>query len=299
MKSFITTFLIIGIVASNLTYAQTTLQYRLNAGDTFKVLQTAKQDIVQNMNGSKHEMTNLLEGDFTFSVEIVTDSLYHIKFKFDRFKMISTSNLLGEIFKINTKDEIPEDDIQGKIFAQLVTTDLYMEMYKTGQIKSVSGSEKLIDNMINSAGDFDDFTREMMKESVRKEFGNESLAQSFEQMTYIYTNKSLRTGDSWSNNFDGEMSATNVWTLEQITNDDVFIKGTSDVIFMTDDGAIAMNLTGKMTTDIVSSLQTGFIKRMTSTSNDSGISIMRDMKNVEVPTTIISEITYKIEKHVQ
>ncbi|OUS01919.1 hypothetical protein A9Q86_04520 [Flavobacteriales bacterium 33_180_T64] len=299
MKSYLMWFLVVFLTTTSLITAQNNLSYRLKIGDQFTVYQLASQDIVQDMNGSKHEIKNKIEGDYTFVIEGVSDSLYDIRFKFDRFKMTASSNLVGEIMSINTTDSISDDDIEGKIFSQLVTTDLSMKMYKNGKIKSIEGSKALIDNMINAAGDFDEFTKELMRESMKKEFSNKSLAQSFEQMTYIYPSEIIKKGESWTNAFEGELAAKNTWTLNNITEDDIIITGKSTIIFKNSDSDVEMNLTGDMTSSITTSLENGFVKHMSSKSVATGNSIMHNMNDTKVPTTITSNITYKIEKHVQ
>ncbi|WP_040278064.1 DUF6263 family protein [Psychroserpens damuponensis] len=299
MKPFFLTILVAIISTTSALNAQVSLTYNLKVGDQFKVKQVANQDILQDMNGQKHEMKNVLEGDFTFIVEEVNDSLYGIKFKFDRFKMVSTSNLIGDIISVNTNDNVAEDDIEGKIFAQLVTVDLSMDMYKNGKIKSIEGSNELISKMVNAVGDLDEFTKEVMKESMKGEFSNESLSKSFEQMTYIYPSSTVNIGDSWENNFEGDLSSKNTWTLDSYTDKDIFITGKSSVIFTNKDADVEMNLNGDMTSNLIITKETGFVKSMTTTSTVEGNSIMRKMNNIKVPTTITSNITYKIEKHVQ
>ena len=299
MKSFFISVLVAFIVTASQVNAQTSLAYKLEVGNQFKVKQVANQDIVQDMNGQKHEMKNLLEGDFTFIVEEVNDTLYGLTFKFDRFKMISTSNLIGEIISVNTNDKITDDDIEGKIFAQLVKVDLAMKMYKNGKIKSIVGSNELISKMVNAVGDIDEFTKEVMKESMKSEFSNESLAKSFEQMTYIYPLETVKIGDTWENNFEGELSSKNTWTLKSIADNDIIITGESIVNFLNKDVDVEMNLKGDMTSNLTTSKETGFVKTMTTTSTVKGNSIMHNMNDLKVPTTIISNVTYKIEKHVQ
>ena len=299
MKLNILRFFIAFLVIVNVSTGQTKLAYNLTIGDHFKVQQVAHQDIVQEMNGQKHEMTNQIEGDFTFIIEGVNDSLYTIKFRFDRFKMLSKSNLAGELMSINTNDTVADDDIEGKIFAQLVETDLSMEMYKNGKIKSVDGSDALIDKMVNAVGDLDDFTKEIMREAMRGEFSNESLAKSFEQMTYIYPSKKTKIGDSWTNNFEGDLSANNTWTLDSIKNNDIMISGTSTITFKNKDEDVEMDLAGDMSSQITTSMETGFVKSMSSKSFASGVSVMHKMNGVKLPTSITTNITYKIEKHVQ
>ena len=298
MKS-IFALLIAALTSLTVVEAQTKLEYKLNVGDVFKVEQLAEQDIIQNMSGSKHEMKNLIEGDYTFTVETVNDSLYGIKFRFDRFKMTSTSNLLGEIISVDTSKEVADDDIQGKIFSQLVSTDLMMYMYKNGKVKVVEGTEQLIENMVNSAGDFDDFTKELMKESVKGEFGDENLSNSFEQMTYIYPSNAVNNGDTWMNKFEGELASDNIWTLNDQKDGKALISGESTVEFNSKDESIEMKLTGVMTCEVQASLQSGFISSMKSTSTCTGNSIMTNMNGAQVPTTITSNVTYKIIKNVQ
>jgi hypothetical protein len=299
MKSVFSKILVVLITTTNLMYAQTKLSYNLKVGDQFKMEQVANQDVAQDMNGKKHEMKNLIEGDFTFVVEAVNDSLYTLKFKFDRFKMVSTSSLMGEILSVNTAANIAEDDIEGKIFAELVKVNLTMMMYKNGKIKFIEGSNALISQMISAVGDIDDFTKEVMKESMKGEFSNESLAMSFEQMTFLYPNETVKIGDTWNNNFKGELSSNNTWTLKNITNDDVNITGVSIVNFFNKDTDVGMKLKGDMTSNLTTSLKTGFIKTMTTTSTVIGNSIMHRMNDLKIPTTISSNITYKIKKHVQ
>ncbi len=298
MKSFFTIILLV-FTSFTLVQAQTKLEYKLKVGDIFKVEQVAEQDIVQEMEGSKHEMKNQIEGDFTFTVESISDSLYGIKFRFDRFKMVSTSNLLGEIISVDTSQEVADGDIQGKIFSQLVSTDLLMYMYKNGEVKVVEGAEKLIENMVNSAGDFDAFTKELMKEAVKTEFGNENLSNSFEQMTFIYPDNLVENGDTWQNKFEGELSSDNEWTLKDQKDGEALITGESKVIFSSVDDSIEMNLTGIMTSDVRASLDSGFISSMNTSSTCTGNSVMKDMNGAQLPTTITSNVTYKVVKNVQ
>ncbi|TXE20010.1 hypothetical protein ES692_01755 [Psychroserpens burtonensis] len=299
MKAVFTKILVVFLVTISLINAQNNLAYNLKVGDQFKVKQVANQDIVQDMNGQKHIMKNLLEGDFSFVVEDVNDSLYGLKFKFDRFKMLSSSNRIGEIMSINTNDTVTDDDIEGKIFSQLVSVNLTMTMYKNGKIKSIEGSDELISKMVNAVGALDELTKEVMRESMKGEFSNESLAMSFEQMTYIYPNETIAIGDTWKNNFEGELSSKNTWTLNSITHDGVNITGESSVIFKNTDADVEMNLNGDMSSNLTTSPETGFVKTMTTSSTVKGNSIMHNMDDLEVPTTIISNVTYKTEKHVQ
>jgi hypothetical protein len=177
--------------------------------------------------------------------------------------------------------------------------DLAMTKYKNGKIKSIEGSNQLISKMVNAIGGMDLFTKEVMRESMKGEFSNESRAKSFEQMTYIYSEKTVKIGDTWENNFEGDLSSKNTWTIDRITKNGFIITGESIVNFLNEDANVEMKLKGNMTSNLITSKETGFVKTKTTTSTVKENSIMRNMNDLKVPTTIISNVTYKIEKHVQ
>lgn len=282
----------------NITIAQNKLQYTLEVGDSLKISQIANQDIIQDMNGSKHEMKNLLESDYTFVVAAITDSSYMINFKFDKFKLETTSNLYGTLLDVDTSKEVEDTDLEGKIFSGLILSVLKMEMLKTGKIKEISGTENMIDSMISNAGIEDEFTKQLMIEAMKKEFGDESLSKSFEQMTFIYPNKEVEIGESWTNRYYGDMECTNVWTLNAL-GEYIDLSSKSDIKMNIEEDSHTMSLEGTQDTVIKANKSTGFATEMEVISEVQGITIMSQMKSIEIPTTINSTTTYKIEKHVQ
>ncbi|WP_026753524.1 DUF6263 family protein [Sediminibacter sp. Hel_I_10] len=299
MKPVAFFLLIFGLCATAFAQKSYDLGYKVQKGDAFKVYQSADQEIIQDMNGEKHEMSNMIEGEYTFRVASVNDSIIIFNFKFDRFKMKSTSSLMGELMNVDTKDSINADDVEAKLFSGITAASLKMKMYKNGHIKSISGTEQLIEGMVNNAGDFNAFTKELMKESMKKEFGGATLSESFEQLTYVYPKVSVKKGDTWRNNFKGDLSSSNVWTLENVSEAVFMISGKSDVSFKIEDDTIMMDLSGTMTSKVNTSRISGFISSVSSTSTATGTSVMKSMKGVLIPTTVTTKITYKVKNYVQ
>ncbi|PWI30179.1 hypothetical protein DI383_06865 [Flavobacteriaceae bacterium LYZ1037] len=262
------------------------------------VTQISNQDIVQDMDDSKHEMNNHLEGDFTFIVTEITDSSYVINFKFNRFKLVTTSNIYGELINIDTKNSVIDDNLEAKIFSGLTKSTLQMDMLKTGEIIKISGTEAMINKMITDAGITDEFTKELMVEAMKKEFGNESLARSFEQLTFIYPTKKVMTGDSWINHYSGDLNAENNWTLIN-WDKNIELTAKSIVTMITEEDSHIMSLKGTQNTHVIANKKTGFAELITVTSNTTGSTVMKQMNDVKIPTTIKSKSTYKIKKHVQ
>lgn len=299
MSIFFKGILLVSVMFSHIISAQNILEYHLNVGDSLTVFQKATQDILQEMDGTKHELKNILEADYTFIVSQKTDSSYIISFNFDRFKMVTTSNIHGRITNIDTKNSIPKDDIQALIFSGMIGSKLKMEMLKNGKVKSVSGTDKMIANMIAKASIFDELTKQVMIESMKQEFGNKSLAQSFDQMTFIYPNKKVKIGDTWVTNYKGDLNAKNIWKLNALNEKTLELNANGDIIMSTKNEDVSMTLKGKQQINVTANKTSGFIKDMVVSQTASGISMMNQMADVSIPTTITSTITYKTIKHVQ
>jgi Family of unknown function (DUF6263) len=299
MSVFFMRILLFTAMFSNVITAQNTLQYNLKVGDSMTVFQKATQDIIQDLEGKKHEMKSSIEADYTFIVSQKTDSTFIISFNFERFKMLSTSNLYGELFNVDTKKSITKDDVEAQIFLGMIGSKLKMELLKNGKIKSISGTEKMINKMISNAGITDELTKQVLIESMKKEFGSKSLAESFEQMTFIYPNKKVKIGDTWVNNYKGNLNAKNIWKLDVLNEKTIELSANSDVTMSSQEDTVSMSLTGKQQTTLTANKASGFIKDMTVKQNAKGISIMAEKNDMEIPTTIISTTTYKTIKHVQ
>ncbi|MCX7547566.1 DUF6263 family protein [Xanthomarina sp. F1114] len=298
MNLFVVKISICFLLFSTLAFGQQTLEYKLNIGDNLTVTQVALQEIVQNMNDSKHEMTNNLECDFNLIVTAKTDSSYLINFSFKRLKLKTTSNIYGELMNVDTNKEIKEGDVEAKMFAGLTNAVLKMEMLKTGKIVKITGTEAMIKKMVNETGIEDEFTKELMFEAVKKEYGSESLSRSFEQMTYCYPEKKVKLNDQWTNSFSGDLDATNIWTLKEISNN-IILSAASDVSITSEEETHVMKLKGTQKTQVIANKTSGFPEFITVDSNTKGVTVMDQMKKVKIPTTIISKTTYKTKKHVQ
>jgi hypothetical protein len=299
MSVFLKEILLFTALFSHVVPAQNILQYNLKVGDSITVFQKATQDIIQEMDGTKHKLKNIIEADYTFIISQKTDSTYIINFNFDRFKMVTTSNLYGEVINVDTKQIVFNDNIQTQVFSGMIGFKLKMELLKNGKIKWVSGTDKMIANMIAKAEISDELTKQVMIESMKKEFGNKSLAESFEQMTFIYPNKKVKVGDTWINNYKGDLNAKNVWKLNALNEKNLELSADSDITMSSKENNVSMTLNGKQKINLTANKNSGFVKDMVVIQTASGISLVEQVAEVNIPTTITSTITYKTINHVQ
>ncbi|OBX22293.1 MULTISPECIES: DUF6263 family protein [Bizionia] len=292
-----TSILLFTLLGSN-TYAQTQLQYKLKIGDSIAVHQKANQKITQDIDGTKHEMTNILESKFVLAVKTVTDSSYILDFTYKLFKLQSNSNLYGEIMSINTDEPIENGDTEAAIFSGLTQSKLKIELLKTGDIISVRGTTRLINNMMKHAGIEDEFTKQIMIEEMKKEFGSQSLSDSFEQFTFIYPSKKVAVNDRWENTYSGELEAKNTWTLKALSPS-IDILGTAYISLESVEENYTMILEGEQKTLISADIKTGIVKTMSVTSKTQGNTVSLQNNSVKIPTTINSVTTYKTKLYVQ
>lgn len=290
--------LIVVVIFHNMAFSQHTLQYNLKVNDTFTFLQKADQNIVQTIDGDKHIIDNSMESIFTFYVKKVTDSSYVMDFKFDKFIMHTNSNLYGKLFDVNT-DSIDFENPQARIFNALTQTSLSLEMLKTGKIISLKGTDALIKKMIDDANFENEFTKAVMTESMKKEFGKKKMINSLEQFTFFYSKKPVTSNVTWSNNYIGVYNSKNTWQLKNSENDKIFIHGTGVATMNTEDDSTFMALQGSSKTDVTCQKNNGMALKMIVESTMEGMTTLKNMESMELPTTIISKTTYKALKNVQ
>ncbi len=291
MKHYV---LYIILAISSSVFAQKKLQYNLNVGDKFSVEQEAIQHITQDLNGVEQIIENNLMSVMNFEVIKVTANDYTLLMNFKRLKMLMSSPTLGELSNSDT-DLIDSTDLSNMLFKGLLNVPVTIVMEKSGKIKSVSGGDKLIENMFVSAGIDQPEIISSSKGQMEKQFGSEALSNSFEQMTYFYPVDAVSVGNEWTNSYTGNMSAKNDWQLDAQSDEVVNISGISTTTMSTIDENVNMTLTGNQKTTILASPKNGLFKLITVTGENSGSTLVH-AQDMTIPTQIKSTIIYKISQ---
>ncbi len=282
-------------LTSALAFSQTKLQYNLEKNSVFEIQQRAEQIITQELEGATHELNNVIDGILEFRVLGEVDDTYEIELTFKDLNLKMTSSIQGELMNVKAKDTT-EGDMQSKIFNSLLNNPVSLILAKTGDILAVKGGDSLVTKMARASGLEDNFSLNMMKANLEKEFGSEALSNNYKQMTFIYSPEGVQVGDSWQNEYMGKLNAKNTWMLTELNKEKVDISGTADVIMLVEEPATKMKLNGTQETKIMADPITGFIQKMTVTGTSNGTSIMAQMGDTEIPTTIKSTITYELIK---
>lgn len=291
MRQFLSFLLLIFYITT--INGQTTLQYTLKVGDVFRVKQNAKQTIIQELDGSSHEIVNQMNGILEFKVVAIKEKNYIISLTFKDLNLKMTSSIQGELMNVKAKQVVP-GDMQSSIFNSILNSPVRMTLSKNGDILEVKGGDALVTKMTAASGLNDDFSLKMMKKSLETEFGSVALSNNYKQMTYIYPSRKIKVGDTWENEYSGKLAATTVWTLKALTLKSATISGKAVVSMNVVEPASTMNLTGTQNTSITTNRSTGFISKMNVEGVFKGASVMAQMSDQKIPTTIISKITYEL-----
>ncbi len=294
MKRFALNFLF-PLFCGTLGFAQTSLGYHLKKDDVFTIKQEAEQVIMQDMDGALHEVTNTIDGVLEFKVVGEKDGYYEIALRFKDLNMKVTSSIQGELMNIKAK-EVQEGDQQSQVFHSLLDNPVALTLARTGDILEVKGGDSLVIRMAEASGLEDEFSRDMMKKSLEKEFGSEALSNSYEQMTFIYSGTDLQVGDTWENEYSGKLKAKNTWTLNALSDTSAEISGAAEVIMDVEEPNTTMKLTGTQQTEITTDRTSGFVQSMKVEGVSEGVATMAELGDKEIPTTIKSTITYQLIK---
>ena len=281
----------IGVLSPGFT--QEKLSYNLKKGDVFQVKQIARQDIIQEIDGASHELTNDISGVMEFRVTGQTEDVYAIDITFQDLIMTMTSSMQGVVLDVHAKELDPEN-VQSRIFHSLLNEPVHMVMRKNGDILEVKGGDSLVSKMVKASGLQEAFAVNMLKSSLRNEFGSEALSNSYKQMTYIYPDKNIKVGDTWKNSYSGKLNADTLWKLDSVNDENAKISGMAEIVMKIEEPATTMVLDGTQTTQITTDRKSGFILKMQVEGTSKGYSTLAQMGGQKIPTTISSLVTYEL-----
>lgn len=274
-------------------YSQHLLEYNLKVGDTFRVNQSAIQNMKMTVDGADHNITNTLEGTFFLEVVAKDSDHYLLKSYFEMFKFKTESDIYGIVNYIDTETPLEEQDKESKIFEGLLHVGFQIKLMKTGAIDSVTGSEAIIENMIRLSGIEDEFSVNLIRQGVQSQFSNASLAESLEQMTYMLPAENVSMDATWENSFSGTIQASNHWKLKSYSNSNYHIVGTAIISFNSQEEDVEIGLVGTQETQATIDSSNGFFTEIIVTQYASGTTKMNVLSKVEIPTSLQATITYK------
>ncbi|MDN3587682.1 DUF6263 family protein [Pedobacter aquatilis] len=188
----ITTITCFLITAS--TFAQKTylLKQAFPVGKKYAYSINSDQIISQKADGKESNYIQNIGTDYTFEIAEVKALDKNIKVVYNRVK-IKSAGMGNELIL----DSDTEEAGKPNPFAGLKNASFNMLISSDGSIKSVSGVDKMVNDMVTKITT-DTAQIRAVKASLAKQFNADVIKQTMESALKIFPQKSVKIGDSWT-----------------------------------------------------------------------------------------------------
>ena len=223
--------LLIAVCSQTLFAQKTSVQLHLEKGKTYTHALNSQSEIYQWANGKTTKTNMLVAAKITYKVKSVKNGSYYLETQY-RNMNISIDQAEGKDMNFNS--DKPSDDVLSNFFYHMCRTPFYITMDSLGEISSVEGIGRLVDNGIKGL-DLPKEKVEQMKASLTDAYGEKAFKGNFEIITLIYPKAAVELNESWetetaiySKNIQATLK-TNYY-LEQAGEDYLQLKGESEII---------------------------------------------------------------------
>jgi hypothetical protein len=293
MKPAKTIILMVLCLSCTYSIAQVSLRYKLERGNIFNIKQESDQTILQKMDGLSNKVNNHIEAIMQFKVLAERPDGYEMVVSFKDIEMSIRSETSEEILDIDLTK--PDESGEKSIFNGLLDYPIKLVLKFNGDITQISGCENLIDHMINGANIKDDFTRDLMRASLDKDFGPEAMSQNYKQMTYFYPGKKVFIDESWHTQTKGLSNMDNTWKLVSMNDRNAILAANGTIHMNVYKSGITMKLAGKQKSYLITDAYTGILQELTIEGTATGNSqIEMEEGGTYIPTTVTSKIKYNL-----
>ncbi|HUT12734.1 MAG TPA: DUF6263 family protein [Thermoguttaceae bacterium] len=258
------------------------LRLRLEKGESHRLRWTSNQTIRQTLPDQRQlDVEQAFGMGFTLDVQDVdAEGTGKVRVTYHAVTFEQDNPLEGKIaFDSASPPEKPHPLTMG--LAGLVGQSFTMTLTSKGKVTSVEGVDAMLANVLESIDAPVPGLKQVMKEKMKQQFGDEALKKVMENMMAIYPDGPVAVGDTWSNRIDVAtgfaMSIENTFTLKALEDDVAIVMMESKVRPNPDAEAIDMGimkmryeLSGTQQGEMELDLKTGWPKRQELTQDLSG-----------------------------
>jgi len=237
------------------------LKQNFPIGKTYDFTLISDQIINQQMAGKKLSISQNIGTEYSFDIRNGEGLEKDIEVTYKRIFM--KSNGMGNQMAMDSEDA---DTTKENSFRGLKGASFHMVMLPNGGIKSLTGVEKMVANMV-SRMNVDSAKAANIKASLSQQFSEEGMKQTLESSLKIYPDKSVKIGESWTVDTKMQLNmpveTITKYTLKEVKENIAYlnINGTllSKGSFESMGNKIDTDLTGTNVGDAELDLKTGLI----------------------------------------
>lgn len=193
-------FLVLWVCIGITAMAQITLRFNPDKGSKYEYQMEMIQKINQTIMGQKMDMDQTMA--FTYNMDVIertaTETTIEFEYKEVVYNLASSMINMKYDSKSNAEPANEMDGMMAKIFGSLLNKKFSAVLALDGSVKSVSGMDAIIDDMMKAVGGGNDMMAQQLSKQMTQQFSDEAMKASFEQSFKIYPGKAIKAGDSWN-----------------------------------------------------------------------------------------------------
>jgi len=265
--------------------AQVKLSFNPASGTKYEYQMETIQNIKQSVMGQEIPMKTEMNGTYLMEIKDKTLQEIHAQLTYQEFTFLITSPMMK--IRYDSKNLIENPSEMDKMFEKMLSTligkPFTMIFAPNGSVKSVSGMDAIIKNMLDAIST-DGQLGTQLGAQMSQQFSDEAMKNMFGQSFNFYPDNALKVGDSWimeytipMNNMNFGIKSKN--TLKEISNNMATIEVTGDIDMDMGEGKFTGTQTGKMIVDTTTGLPvtSDISQNMKGTIKAQGMDIQMDM----------------------
>ena len=251
------------LVSSLITVsAQINLSFNPEMGKKYEYQVEMVQNVKQNVMGQEIPVETEMSSTYLMEIKNKTAQEIHVQFTYSDFTFLVSSSMMNSRYNSKKPTENPSemDKMFEKIFSTLIDKPFMVVFAPNGSVKSVTGMEAIIKNMLDAVS-ADGQLGEQMGAQMSQQFNDEAMKSMFAQSFYFYPDKDVKIGDSWDvknsismNSLNFNINTNN--TLKGINTNMATIEVKGDIDLDMEGSKLTGKQTGAMTVDTATGIPT-------------------------------------------
>jgi hypothetical protein len=137
--------------------------------------------------------------------------------------------------------------IMSKILSIMINKPFMMKVNSKGEILELEGVDKMMGGLADSLK-LDSMVKMQVVSSLKKQFGDDNIRNSFSELLTIFPNKEIKVGDSWVKTYTQKLGEvpeknTTTFTVKQIDGDAITLDADTKIEVV--DGKPEMSVEGR------------------------------------------------------
>ncbi len=232
-KIHLCSLLVVFLFIVSCTKERITLQLNLEQGVTYTRRVTTEQKISQTVQNQQFEMAQTMILEYGYDVTEVDDTgNTTVKISYANIGFTQDGPMGRTEYKSwEDADTVP---MAAKAFAVMLGKNFTVVLSPQGRIARILGTESMLEEMIKAYDmPMDDRMRKEMEVSLKKQFGEEALKETLNDMFAIYPDRPVGIGDSWRTKtvvaMGFPMTIHHTWRLKRIEDGKVYIETSAKI----------------------------------------------------------------------